>query len=105
MTCLVVAVSKPWQSFQEYQVDRALEAAISDPETIRQIRPMHPQDPFPPRLGFSKQVLDITTVMGINRYVATNRSWLSGMPVMRSELYGDEYSGSSRNAMTSEAWG
>ena len=92
---------RPWQSFQEFQIDRALEAAISDPETIRQIRPMQPIDPFPERLGFQKQVMDINTVLNLNRYVATNRSWQSGMPVMRSELYGDEYSGSGRNVMES----
>jgi hypothetical protein len=90
---------KPWQSFQEFQVDRALEAATSDPETIRQLRPMHPQDPFPPRMGFSKQVLDINTVMNIDRYVATNRSWLSGMPVMESSFTDDEYMGSGRYSM------
>ena len=97
-------MGKPWQSFQEMQVDRALESAISDPETIRQIRPNYPQQLNPERTGFGKQVLDIHTVMNLNRYVATNRSWLSGMPVMKSSLMGDEYSGSSRNSNTGEAW-
>lgn len=92
-------MAKPWQSFQEMQIDRALEAAISDPETIRSIRPLHPMELFPERFGYSRQAADINTVLNTNRYIATNRSWLSGMPVMRSELYGDEYSGSGRNTM------
>ena len=95
---------RPWQSHQDFLVNRALEAAISDPETIRNIRPMHPQQAFPSRTGFAKQALDIHTVMNINRYVASNRSWLSGMPVMKSSLMGDEYSGSSRNANVGESW-
>lgn len=92
-------MARPWQSFQEMQIDRALTAAISDPETIRSIRPMHPQDPFPERRGFQKQSMNIETVMNIDRYVATNRSWLSGMPVMRSMLNDDAYMGSSRYSM------
>lgn len=94
---------KPWQSFQEMQVDRALEAAISDPETIRKIRPLYPIEAFPERLGFAKREMDIQTVLNTGRYVASNRSWLSGMPVMRSEIYGDEYSGSGRNT-TEPIW-
>lgn len=97
-------MGKPWQSFQEMQVDKALEAAISDPETIRQIRPNYPQQLNPERFGFSKQPMDIHTVMNINRYVASNRSWVSGMPVMKSSLMGDEYSGSSRDANVGEPW-
>lgn len=92
-------MAKPWQSFQEFQIDRALEAAISDPETIRQIRPAQPLDPFPERFGFGKQVFDINTVMNIDRYVATNRSWVSGMPVMASRLTDDGYMGSGRYSM------
>ncbi len=93
-------MAKPWQSFQEFQIDRALEAAISDPETIRQLRPMHPIDPFPERLGFGKQVMDINTVMNIDRYVATNRSWISGMPVMQTSFEDNDYMGSSRYSMS-----
>ena len=92
-------MSRPWQSFQEMQIDRALTSAISDPETIRSIRPMHPQNPMPERRGFQKQALDLETVMNIDRYVATNRSWLSGMPVMKSMLSDDSYMGSSRYSM------
>ncbi len=90
---------RPWQSYQEFLVDQALTSAVSDPETIRQIRPRHPQQLMPERRGFVKQSLDLNTVLNINRYVATNRSWLSGMPVMKSAMSEDAYMGSQRYSM------
>jgi hypothetical protein len=92
---------RPWQSRQEFLVDEALTAAVSDPETIRSIRPVHPRVLFPETRGFLKQSLDLETVMSLDRYMATNRSWLSGMPVMRSSLTEDVQNGSSRYSMGS----
>jgi hypothetical protein len=92
-------VSRPWQNYQEMLVDRALMAAISDPETIREIRPAHPQILFPETRGMVKQSMDLETVMNLDRYMATNRSWVSGMPVMRTKFTDDTYMGSGRYSM------
>lgn len=94
----------PWQTRQEFLVDQALQAAISDPETIRQTRPAVPQYLFPPKEGFSKQEHTIFSVMNMNRYMPSARSWLSGMPVMQEAFENGEFSGSSRYSMGS-LWG
>ena len=84
--------------------DLALESAISDPETIRQTRPVVPQQLFPERRGFAKQAANIFDVMNMSRYGVTNRSWVSGMPVMHSAFEDGSFSGSSRYSMNS-LWG
>lgn len=91
----------PWQSRQEFLTDQALQAAISDPDTIRQIRPVVPQQLFPPRDGFGKQALTIMSVLNMNRYTPSYRSWLSGMPVMKNDFEEGNFSGSSRYSMNS----
>lgn len=95
---------KPWTTRQEMLTDLALESAISDPETIRQTRPVVPLMLFPERNGFAKQAHDIYSVMNMSRYGVTNRSWVSGMPVMRSSFEDGSFSGSSRYSMNS-LWG
>lgn len=97
-------MSKPWTTRQEMLTDLALESAISDPETIRQTRPVVPQVLFPERQGFAKQAVNIFDVMNMSRYGVTNRSWVSGMPVMRSSFEDGSFSGSSRYSMNS-LWG
>lgn len=94
-------MARPWQSRQEFLVDQALQAAISDPETIRQIRPVVPQQLFTPREGFSKQVPNIMSVLTMHRYTPTYRSWLSGMPVMQNDFEEGNFSGASRYSMNS----
>ena len=94
-------MGKPWQSHEEFLVDRALEAAISDPKTIREIRPAHPQVLFPETRGMIKMVAGINDILSINRYAASNRSWLSGMPVRRTELDSGEWTGTGRYSMES----
>jgi len=81
----------------------ALQTAISDPETIRQIRPVHPQQLFTVREGYAKQTMGIMDVLNIDRYVASNRSWVSGAPVMFRDgtFMEDNFSGSSRYSMQS----
>lgn len=81
----------------------ALQTAISDPETIRQIRPVHPQQLFTVREGYAKQTMGIMDVLNIDRYVASNRSWVSGAPVMFRDgtFMEDNFSSSSRYSMQS----
>lgn len=94
--------TRPWQSYSESLVDVALQAAISDPDTIRNIRPQHPRDLLPPREGYRKQTMGIMDVLNIDRYAPTNRSWVSGAPVMfRNGFVDDSFSGSSRYSMQS----
>jgi hypothetical protein len=97
-------MGKPWQSRQEMLVDLALQSAISDPETIRQTRPVVPQVLFPEREGFGKQEHTIMSVMNIDRYLPSYRSWLSGYPVMHQALEESNTTSSSRYSMNS-LWG
>jgi len=95
--------ARPWQSHTEMLVDMALQNAVSDPDTIRQIRPVHPQQLFTSREGYAKQTMGIMDVLNIDRYVASNRSWVSGAPVMFRDggLTDDMFSGASRYSMQS----
>lgn len=92
--------SKPFASRQEMLVDIALESAISDPETIRKIRPVVPQQLMPERHGFAKRESGIMDVLSLARYNPTYRSWVSGAPVMfRNGFIDDSYEGSTRYSM------
>jgi hypothetical protein len=95
--------ARPWQSHSEMLVDMALQTAVSDPESIRQIRPVHPQQLFTPREGYAKQTMGIMDVLNIDRYVVSNRSWVSGAPVMFRDgtFMEDNFSSSSRYSMQS----
>ena len=97
-------MARPWQTRQEMMVDQALQAAISDPETIRQTRPAVPQQLFPERMGFGRQEHTLMSVMNIDRYVPSRRSWVSGMPVMSSSFNDGSFSSSGRYSMGS-LWG
>ena len=78
----------------------ALQNAISDPETIRAIRPVVPQQLMPQSRGFAKQELGIMDVLNTDRYAPTYRSWVSGAPVMfRNGFVDQEWTGSSRYSM------
>lgn len=91
---------KPWQSRQEMLTDMALQSAISDPETIRAIRPVVPQQLMPESRGFAKQELGIMDVLNTDRYAPTYRSWVSGAPVMfRNGFVDESWTGSSRYSM------
>jgi len=95
-------MAKPWQSRQEMLVDLALESAISDPETIRQIRPVTPIQMSPERYGYSKRESGIIDVLSLQRNAPSNRSWVSGAPVMfRNGFIDDSFEGSSRYSMQS----
>lgn len=90
----------PWSSRQEMLVTMALEAAVSDPDTIRQIRPVVPQQLMPESRGFSKQELGILDILDMPRKDISYRSWISGAPVMfRNGFMEDNFSGSSRYSM------
>ena len=91
---------KPWQSRQEMLTDQALQNAISDPETIRAIRPVVPQELFPEARGFGKQEQGIRDILNTSRYAPTYRSWISGAPVMfRNGFMNGNFEGSSRYSM------
>jgi hypothetical protein len=94
-------MAKPWQSRQEMLVDIALETAISDPETIRQIRPAVPQQLFPQSRGMIKQEPTLDSIFNMSRYGVSYRSWVSGMPVMQNYFNQGEFSGSGRYSMNS----
>lgn len=91
-------MSRPWQSYEEYQTEQALAAAVSDLDTIRSIRPAHPQELFPESRGVVKQEPTIFDIMDVNRYTASNASRLSGFPV-RSTIQDDSWSGAGRYSM------
>lgn len=94
--------SRPWQSRQEMLTDIALQSAISDPETIRQIRPVVPQQLFPETRGMMKAEYGIMDVLNTDRFAPTYRSWVSGAPVMfRNGLVDDSFEGSGRYSMQS----
>ena len=92
---------KPWQTRQEFLVDLALDSAISDPETIRQTRPIVPMEVFPERRGFTKNEHGIMSILNTSREVPVYRSWVSGAPVMlhNGSLGDDTFSGSDRYTM------
>jgi hypothetical protein len=94
-------MAKPWQSRQEFLVDQALQAAISDPDTIRETRPVVPQQLFPERFGFARQEHNLMSVMNVDRYIPTYRSWMSGMPVMESSFQDGGFDGTGRYSMSS----
>ena len=92
---------RPWQTRQEFLVDLALDSAISDPETIRQTRPIVPMEVFPERRGFTKNEHGIMSILDTSREVPVYRSWVSGAPVMlhNGSLVDDTFSGSDRYTM------
>jgi len=91
-------MARPWQSYEEYQVDQALQSAISDPETIRDLRPRHPIELFPDTHGLFKQEPTIYDIMDVNRYGAANNKLLSGFTVRRT-MVDDSWSGAGRYSM------
>jgi hypothetical protein len=81
-------------------VDQALKNAISDPETIRKIRPVVPQQLFPETRGLVKREMGVMDALTIDRAFPTYRSWVSGAPVMfRDGFMDDNFSSSSRYSM------
>jgi hypothetical protein len=92
--------SRPWQTRTEYLVDQALEVRDIPADYLRQMRPAAaPQNPFPERRGFAQQAWDVNSVLNIDRYTPTYRTWISGMPSMRSQLNDQGSSASTRNTM------
>ena len=78
----------------------ALQSAISDPDTIRAIRPVVPQQLFPESRGMVKQEMGVADALTIDRNFPTYRSWVSGAPVMfRNGFIADDFSGSDRYSM------
>lgn len=94
-------MARPWQTRQEMLTDQALESAISDPETIRSIRPAVPQVLFPQTRGITKQEPTVFDALSTSRYSATYRSWVSGISVMRTSNEDTSFTGSSRYSMDS----
>lgn len=94
-------MANPWQSRQEMLTDQALQAAISDPDTIRSIRPSVPQQLFPERFGYPRYVPGVMDILNMGREGVSFRSWVSGMPVMKHELLGGEFDGTQRYSMNS----
>lgn len=91
-------MARPWQSYEEFQVDMALENAISDPETIRNTRWSGAPPLFTNHEGVIRQDATITDVLNVNRYAANHNTWLSGFPVRRT-MIDDSWSGAGRYSM------
>ena len=92
---------RPWTTRQEALVDMALMTAISDPETIRSIRPVVPMEIMPEYRGFAKSEHGIMSILNTSREVPSYRSWVSGAPVMlhNGSLVDDTFTGSDRYTM------
>lgn len=93
--------TRPWQSREEMLVDIALQSAVSDLETIRQTRPVVPQQLFPQNRGFIKQELGVMDILSVDRNAPTYRSWVSGAVNMltRAQMNDDAFTGSGRYSM------
>lgn len=91
---------RPWQSREEFLVDVALEAARSDEESIRGVRPPVNAPLFPERRGFQQEQPTINGVLNMDRYVPTHRSWMSGIVVRPSIISDHSWSGTARNSMS-----
>lgn len=91
---------RPWQSREEFLVDVALEAARSTDDAIRTVRPPVNAELFPERRGFAQESHTIESVLNIDRWTPTNRSWLSGIVVRPSIISDHSWSGTARNSMS-----
>lgn len=93
-------------SREEFLVDQALTNALaSTPDELRAMRPAAaPQNPFPERRGYGRTEWTVREVLNIDRYTPTYRSWMSGMPVMRSVMSDQSWSGTARNSMSEGVW-
>ena len=77
------STNRPWQSRTEFLVDQALANNFAADDALRSMAPPgHGRGGlFPPRTGFRRTEATIQDVLNIDRYVPTNRSWVSGFPV------------------------
>jgi len=77
------STNRPWQSRTEFLVDQALQTNFAADDALRAMAsPGHGRgDLFPARTGFRRTEATIGDVLNIDRYVATNRSWVSGFPI------------------------
>lgn len=92
---------RPWQSREEMLVDIAMENALAAPERLRAMGP--PEWAIPPVVG-PHRTATIEDVLGISRNMRNNRTWLSGMPVRRSIMSDQAWSGTARNALSEGVW-
>jgi hypothetical protein len=101
-----IPTAGPWATRSEYLVDQALQNALSaTPDQLRQMRPAAaPQQLFPKRNGFQKQEANIQSVLNVDRYTPTYRSWISGIPTQPSVISDYTWEGSSRNSMSGGTW-
>lgn len=76
-------VNRPWQSRTEFLVDQALATNFAADDALRAMAsPGHGRGGlFPARTGFRRTEATIQDVLNIDRYVPTNRSWISGFPI------------------------
>lgn len=88
-------MARPWQTYEEFQVDDAIQRAVAAPD---EIRAWQPRALFPEKRGFAKQEAGVMDILYYNRYAASNNALLSGMPV-RTTLVDDSWSGSGRYSM------
>lgn len=93
--------NNPWQSRTEYLVDDALmRATAGTDDEIRNMRSVAGvQNPFPERLGFTKEEWTIQEVLNVDRRTPTYRSWTSGFTQQRSVLSDQGAEASTRNSM------
>lgn len=92
---------KPWQSREEMLVDIAMENALA---SVDHLRAMGPPEWARPVGAVQHHAATIEDVLGLDRRARNNRSWLSGMPVRRSVMSDQSWSGTARNALSEGAW-
>ena len=77
---------RPFTTKNEYIVSEALRLMQIPADVIRQMRPVVPQQMFPPQYGYNDTPLTIEDVLDTDRWSPQIRSWMSGTPRQPSRV-------------------
>jgi hypothetical protein len=95
---------RPFTTKNEYIASEAMRLMSVPADVIRQIRPMQPQQLFPPLEGYGPQIaLTIEEVLETDRWSPQIRSWFSGTvrKPRRVDQIEDQWSGTLRGFLSS----
>lgn len=89
---------RPFATKNEFVVSEALRLMSIPAEEIRQIRPVVPQQLFPPTEGYDHPPLTIDDILDTNSWEPQYRSWVSGITRQprRVDFVEDMWSGTLR---------